>query len=222
MPEDKCKLNLNSLTEKVNKKVQELKQTQIPPVIVLAPIFNANNITDGYYQRISIIDSSILKDFYKIYIHLQEDYTADPVMDDFYIYEIDDLHMEIGLNPRISETQLLLDSIFKLCKVIYIHTALRLIKRSTGNGIRLLIHKYKLDVFWDVHGAVPNEFALHKDYWGAQEASESEYWLANYSNTIIVVTFAMKKYLIHKYGFRISRKIVVLPIFNEEICDISI
>lgn len=181
--------------------------------VVIAPIFNTENITDGYFQRIYAIDNTVLSSYYKIYLHFQEDYTSSTI-EDVSFNIIDDKHLEIRIDHRFKDyTDFLMDLFNNSC-VIYIHCALRIIKKSTGRALRDALLKYQKKIVWDVHGVVPEEFALYKDYWGVQEAGESEAFLIKCSKIIICVNKAMERHLREKYGKLLQSIICILPIFN--------
>ena len=184
-------------------------------VVVIAPFFYSENLSDGYYQRISRIDQEVLDDYYRIYLKFQEDYTKEDKDKTIYVKEIDSSHMEISLDPTFRLSQWFSYILLVFTKRVYIHCALRLIKRSTGEGIRRAIRKKRVFSVWDVHGAVPEEFAMHEDFWGAQEAGEAEWFLAHYASLIICVTDAMKKHLQRKYELPDDKRMVILPIISE-------
>ena len=181
--------------------------------VVIAPIFNSENITDGYFQRINAIDNSVLEHYFKIYLHFQEDYTSNTI-EDISFNIIDNKHLEIRIDHRFEDYTDFLMYLFSNCRVIYIHCALRIIKKSTGKSLRYALSKNHKKLVWDVHGVVPEEFALYEDYWGVQEAGEAEAFLIQTARVIICVNKAMERHLRDKYGKLLRSIICILPIFN--------
>lgn len=181
--------------------------------IVIAPMFNECNITDGYFQRIKAIDETILGDFIKLYLNIQEDYTALVEDECFLLSKIDENHYEVKIDPRGNESSEIIEFIIRNGFLTYIHCVLRMIKRSTGTALRNAISSIKTNVVWDVHGSVPEEFVLYNDYWGSQEASEAELFMAKRADIYIVVNESMRKHLKRKYGSNLRGICVILPIF---------
>lgn len=184
--------------------------------VVIAPMFNDENITDGYFQRIQAIDQAVLFDFFRVYINMQEDYTA-PIQKSQFKISVYNSCMEINLDPRIKWQAWFLKKLIRKCTVAYVHCALRMIFRSTGAAIRHALTCGNICIIWDVHGAVPEEFLMYEDLWGAQEARESETFLARNADVIVVVNEHMKRHLQNIYGNQIRGTFVILPIFNLDI-----
>lgn len=194
--------------QRLKKKILDTKRK---PIAVLAPSFNSENITDGYFQRIYAIDHLVLENYYRIYFRLQEDYTAPILHDTFQIDELDDFRTEVSLDPRVFQDAYMLYDLCLWCKMVYIHCALRIIQRSTGKMLRNAL--CNIFLVWDVHGVVPEEFAMHGDYWGAQEAGEAEHFLACHADIIVSVNSAMRDHLCNKYP-QLNGKHIILPIFS--------
>ena len=111
--------------------------------IVIAPMFNECNITDGYFQRIKAIDETILGDFIKLYLNIQEDYTALVEDECFLLSKIDENHYEVKIDPRGNESSEIIEFIIRNGFLTYIHCVLRMIKRSTGTALRNAISSIK-------------------------------------------------------------------------------
>jgi hypothetical protein len=178
-------------------------------------MFDSEKLSDGYFQRISRIDQEVLEDYYRIYLHIQEDYTSELKDKTIFIHEIDDAHMEIDIDHSFIFNQLFSYFLIMFAKRIYVHSVLRVIRRSTGEGIRRAIKNKNVYSIWDVHGAAPEEFAMYEDYWGAQEAGEAESFLVKYANSIVCVTNSMIEHLQSKYCFEDIQNMICYPIISE-------
>lgn len=59
---------------------KKIKENRGKTVVFLAPIFNDENITDGYWQRIKAIDETFFKGYLRIYLRMQEDYMRGDIL----------------------------------------------------------------------------------------------------------------------------------------------
>lgn len=179
---------------------------------VMAPIFDDKNITEGYIQRVKAIDDEILKDTFNIYVDFETKNTQPTIS------QIDERHMLITFMPHCKYCVKELVKILKHCDLLYTHSVMRAMADIIGQDIHKI---YKLkDIFkiWDVHGAVPEEFALADNYFEAQNAGEAEELFINNSDIIISVNQAMKHHLEKKYD-KILQNTIILPIFNTQTID---
>ena len=187
-----------------------MRQSNSKTVCVFAPMFTEENITDGYVQRVKAIDEGILSGFYRIYIHTHDTHLAPK------IEIVDDRHLTIWLDPEDKEQAKTLRRIVQRSRTAYIHSVLRIMVDTIPEKLRnrIFLDK-KIKTIWDMHGAVPEEFVMHNDYYGAQMSGDAEEFLANNADTVIVVTQTMKKHLKYKYGEALRTHVVVMPIFTE-------
>ena len=187
-----------------------MRQSNCKTICVFAPMFTEENITDGYVQRVKAVDEGILNKFYRIYIHTHDTHLAPK------IEIVDDMHLAIWLDPEDKEQAKTLRRIVRRSRTAYVHSVLRIMADTIPEKLRnrIFLDK-KIKTIWDMHGAVPEEFVMHNDYYGAQVSGDAEEFLAYNADTVIVVTQAMKKHLEYKYGETLRAHVTVMPIFTE-------
>lgn len=177
-------------------------------VLVMAPIFTAENIGEGYIQRVKAIDEEILGQSYNIYLDFEtkNEYPT--------ILQIDARHLYITFNKNSKACVTATIAIAKHCNSLYTHSVMRAMADIVGEDIHRLYRKKEIFKIWDVHGAAPEEFALADNYYEAQNAGAAEALFIENSNVIITVNHAMKKHLEKKYNKKLDN-VIVLPIFNK-------
>lgn len=160
--------------------------------------------SDGYLQRLRSIDYA-LTDCQRIYLRFDESYRGIPrarILDKgiFTLSIADDDLFGI----------LLIRALLALSAHLYVHSVLPFASRS----LRKVFEHVKGYSFIDVHGAVPEEFILHHDYFSAQIFGKYEHTFFRKTNFIICVTQAMAEHLHIKYGIDRGR-IIICPIFLQ-------
>ena len=193
---------------------KKIKENRGKTVVFLAPIFNDENITDGYWQRIKAIDETFFKGYLRIYLRMQEDYMRGDIPA-FELLKVDERHVEVFLDSRSQVQSHVLFKLIVSVGLVYVHCAARVILRSTGVMLRKALKAPNVFLIWDVHGSVPEEYVMQGDFWGEQEADEAESFLAAWSDLHISVNFAMEEHLRIKYGRKLHGKSVILPIFTS-------
>jgi len=204
--------NVRKLTEAVKAQALEsISQSGARSVCVLAPFFDNENSADGYIQRVKAIDERVLDGFYRIYIDLEKPRISPEIQC------IDENHLAIWLDPENSAQADALQAIVKNCDMVYVHSILRTMPDILPKDLRKKVLGNKgASIIWDVHGAVPEEYALAGDNPRAQIAGEAEGFLFENARMFIVVTESMKRHLAKKYKKEPEALVITLPVFSAE------
>lgn len=176
-------------------------------IVVMSGYYTDYLLKDGFYRRVKLIDD-LLQSYFRVYIKPEQTFN------ELIIRQFNNNVVEIGYDPnsKIQRVYILL-----LCLVsgqIYYQSVLNYLNWHKSRLLNSLLVRN----IWDVHGAVPEEFAYHEDYKNAQLYGDVEQRLVKNANVIVCVTKIMKKHLSNKYGLNISRKVIVFPnevIFSE-------
>lgn len=187
--------------------IQKNKKKYKGAALIMAPIFTQENVKEGYLQRVKAIDEEILFSSYNVYVDFEtkNEYPT--------LTQIDDRHLLITLNSHNKACAKAAIKIAKACNLLYTHSVMRAMEDMIGADIHLLYKTKKIFKIWDVHGSVPEEFALADNYFEAQNAGQAEQLFIDNSDIIITVNHAMHAHLEKKYN-RTLKNVVVLPIFN--------
>ena len=188
-----------------------IRQSGKRAVCVLAPYFAEENSADGYIQRVKAIDEGILDGFFKVYVDLEKPRVAPMIRD------AGENRLAVWLSPDSPAQAEALEVIIKSCGMVYVHSVLRVMKDIMPERLREeLIAGNGTPVVWDVHGAVPEEYAMAGDGHMAELAGEAEMFLYEHACMLIVVTEAMKKHLAEKYRKEPKGPVSILPVFGAE------
>jgi GT2 family glycosyltransferase len=183
-------------------------------ICVFAPIFTKDNEKDGYIQRIKAIDETILCGYIKIYL-MGDNRNLDHIC----IEKISDDRYFVQFDSFIVEQRKQIFDLIKISKKTYIHSIMRFMTDSVAREMCDIFALPGVYHVWDVHGSVPEEYALMNANLGRDIANEVEKYLYNHVNLIVCVNNAMKDHLINKYG-NPSANFIILPIFNNNISQI--
>lgn len=176
-------------------------------VCVFSPMFTKENEKDGYVQRVRAIDGTILKDYLKFYL-MNEPACLAPSLQCF-----DDDHFYIVFNSHDGAQRELVFRLIRICSVTYTHSLLRFMTDSVSPEMCRIFTWPGVRHIWDVHGSVPEEYALNGDELGARLANEVEETLYARADVIVCVNKAMERHLREKHGDTCAR-FVTLPIFT--------
>lgn len=197
--------------ERVYSVVDAARREGHKPVCVFAPMYNKENERDGYVQRIKAIDTTVLAEFCRVYLY--DEGTECPGMRfDF----IDPLHAYIVFNSHDEGQRDAICKLVRACGTMYTHSLLRFMEDRTSTELWRIFDYDEVRIFWDVHGTVPEEYALSGSELGSRLANHIESVLAEKADVAVVVTEAMGKYLRSKYP-SMKAEIVVVPILNMEL-----
>lgn len=174
-------------------------------VVLLVRYPKSDDLKDGYFQRISAIDS-ILKDRNRFYV----DYCRIPLSMPRVI-KIKEGVWEVRLSEKNPAHLLFLFLLVILSGRIYLHSILRL--RSWFHRMLFLVARKRI---LDVHGVVPEEFRFHDDERGYLEFNRIERFAVGHATRVICVTESMAAHIREKYRLLTSDQcLVTLPIFPD-------
>lgn len=176
-------------------------------ITVIAPYFYENNIRDGYFQRIKAIDNEVLYNFFKLYLTGSGGKIS--------VKLIDKDHIEIIFNCHSKLQNLLTGYLIKQCNAIYCHSIFQVMPDAFSHKMLEKIFFAKIPFILDLHGIVPEELSLEQKFSKAKVAEETERYLIEHVNTIVVVTENMKKHIQNKYR-KTPVKMIILPMFPAD------
>lgn len=197
--------------EKVYSLIEDAGRKGHKSICVFAPMFNKENEKDGYIQRIKAIDATVLDNMCRIYIY-DDGIACNAMKFDF----IDEFHAYIVFNSRNREHLQAILKLVKHCGITYTHSLLRFIEDRSDRKLWKIFDEEGVINYWDVHGAIPEEYAMSGSKLGSKLASNIEKIMAEKMDVIVVVTQAMGRHLKKKYP-AMKGQIVVVPILNREL-----
>ena len=169
-------------------------------VFIFAPYFDNSN--NEYDLRVKNIDEK-LSDYFKIYFS-GEDRIAEHLEVDF----IDDKHATIICNSfDILQSEEVLDLI-KQCKNCLIHSVIRFMRDKISNDMYRLFDMDEVNVIWDCHGMIPEEYHEAANYHTEEVTSNIEKTFYEKSDVLICENEKIKDHFIEKYGKRDMKYIV--------------
>lgn len=184
--------------------IQSVEEKGRSLICILAPMFNENNITDGYIRRIKNIDELIPSSTFRVYVY------SDPSASWPSIELIDDSHAILTYNDT-NDIKRSFALIIDHASLIYCHSIHRF-------DTQLLKHCNK-DIILDFHGAVPEEtLYLSGDTAKTNVFSDIERTAVAKCSTIIAVTNNMVKHIQEKYPQEsLHTEFIVMPILDTDI-----
>lgn len=194
--------------------IKAAKQRYKGVCLIMAPVFTEENIGEGYIQRVKAIDDEVLNETFNIYVDFETDNTQPTIT------AIDDRHMLITMMPFSKSCARAVADIAAACNLVYTHSVMRAMPDIQGPYVHDIYRQKNVFYVWDVHGSVPEEFALSDNYYEAQNAGEGEELFVETADVIITVNHAMKRHLEKKYSRQLDN-VVVLPIFHLGETDIQ-
>ncbi len=162
---------------------------------------------DGYFQRVRAIDG-MFDDRWRIYF----DPTPLPGQDAWYDMPAPrTLVLRGGVVGRARRAMVtaLVWALALRCRLVYVHSVLRMEDYRLGRLLRLPFTRRVVDV----HGVVPEEFRMHDDFFSARIYERHEEAAARRAHCMIAVTESMRHYLHQKYGADLRAQVLVMPIF---------
>ena len=208
------KKNVKSIEDGIDRiyeMMSNAKEKGHRPICVFAPMYNKENEKDGYIQRIKAIDTTVLKNMFRIYLY-DEGVACETMRFDY----IDELHGYIVFNSHNANDVQEILKLVKACGKTYIHSILRFIEDRTCRDLWKMFDLENVYHIWDMHGVVPEEYQLSGSELGAKLANNIETLMAEKVDVVVVVTEAMKRYFKNKYP-KSKSNVVVVPILNEEL-----
>ncbi len=197
--------NLSIKINKIKKAIRLILSGK--SILFLVDFPNSEDLKDGYFQRVSAIDN-ILYDYNRIYVRYIFDSSAKGIFPK--IFKVKEKVFEIKVSAKNAVHLSALSIIALLIGKIYLHSILRL--QSKFNRFLFLISRRRI---MDIHGAVPEEFALHEDFANSRTFNNIERFAVRHASIIIGVTEKMNKYIEKKHRIKKSDNFIVLPILLE-------
>lgn len=193
--------------------IREGKEKNNGTIAILAPVFSAENLKDGYFQRIYAVDQEVLPEWRKVYFVSK----AIPLPT---IEKIDDMHMAVSFNMQRHEEIKSLKMLLKECGTVYSHSVLRCCAYELNPNILHWMLQSNIRFIVDIHGSVPEEAVMQNDWTGAQQYNMTEEVLLQEADAFICVNHAMAEHFEEKYDYmEIRAKPVVMPIFADQKCE---
>lgn len=197
--------------------IRSKKAAGVGCVAVLAPYFADPVMSpqDGYIRRVKAVDEDVLAGQYKVYLY--EHWVHQPEF--LQIETMDDRHSYVHYDTRVGQQCGQVLQLIRECGVCYSHSILRLLPADDPCD-----DARRLDLFglpgvtyvWDVHGAVPEEFALDGKQAEAEAAARAEALYAAHADVVVTVNRATQRHLLQKYP-HMHAQFVNMPIFNEDL-----
>lgn len=186
-------------TKNKEKLIEILKNRKA--VFIISPIFDDSNST--YNKRVKLIDEC-LKDCLKIY-YSGEDRIAEHLKIDF----IDEDHVRIICNSfDILQSEQTIDLI-KQSKNCLIHSVTRFMRDKISNDLYRIFDMDGVNVLWDCHGMIPENYHEAANYHTEQITSDIEKVFYEKSNTLICEDEDIKNHFKNKYGTRDMNYVVI-------------
>lgn len=170
-------------------------------IIIFGPLPEKSNLSDGMVQRIKSIDEFIFKDKKRLYIEVSFKRFQKPVLE-----KIDDklYHLKTNFIDSFNIKNSLINA-----KIIYIHSLYHLCRSFPW------ILSSKAEIFFDLHGVVPEELSYMGKYYQALLYGFCEFLFFNLRKrfNIVYVTQSMRNYIRKKYKISEGVKEYIIPIF---------
>lgn len=175
-------------------------------ICIMAPMFNENRLRDGYYRRIKAIDDILGKNSLKIY--MSPDCTPEEQQYAPIVNIVDDEHIQLHYLPWIKNNREYVNEVADHADIVYHH--------GVGYMDEDIIRKKHLLKIVDLHGALPEEFAMSGNYFMAQKETIHEELAMRYADCLVGVTDSMVSHMEKKYDGQYSQKYIILPILDKE------
>lgn len=175
-------------------------------ICIMAPMFTESRLRDGYYRRIKAIDDILGKNSLKIYMSpdcTQEEQRYAPI-----VKVVDEEHIQLHYLPWIKSNREYANEVADHADIVYHH--------GVGYMDEDIIRKKHLLKIVDLHGALPEEFAMSKNYPMAQKETLHEELAMRYADFLVSVTDSMVSHMKKKYSGQYSQKYIILPILDKE------
>lgn len=186
-------------------------------VTILAPLFSDPTFSqeDGYIRRVKAVDEDILGDCYKVYLYEPLVHLPEVLR----ILQADDKRAYVQYDPAVPEQRAQMIALAAACGLTYTHSILRLMPhcwRTMPDAWPNIFTAPGAVHILDLHGAVPEEFALAGQQEEAVYARMLEEKCAAAADVIVAVNHATIDYLKTRYP-NLKAQLVCMPIFNEDV-----
>ncbi len=193
LPKNKaCEFMQNNIISNIKQYIQTNKQKGNGTLCVLSPY--SCIATEGYMLRVKAVDEFVLNPLCCVHLDFESG-AKQP-----YTEIIDERHMVIYLVSHDKDSAKIALKIAKICKVLYIHSAIRCKENVIGTHALKLVKAKNVYKIWDVHGVLPEECVMQLNFLEAQHATKAEELLLENADCTLVISDAMVKHYEKKYG----------------------
>lgn len=196
-----------ALCEMLLERIRKEKQNNHRVICVMAPIFNSENVRDGYYRRIKAIDDLMGEDTFRIYMSW---FGADYESGALHIQNHDAHHIHLSYINNSERHNKILLKIAKEAGIAYHHSV-----GYSNEGITRCRHIKKI---FDLHGALPEELVMYGNYTQSVIESKNERLAVEYGDALVAVTRSLKTHINRKYP-EFDPRFVFLPILDDVVID---
>lgn len=175
------------------KKLNNLKSFALDnnTMCVIAPFFE--NKTDEYSLRVKEMDN-YYNNYHKIYISGEDRLCETPE-----VTKIDDNHTFVLFNSYdINQVNSILELV-QNSKNCLIHSIVRFLREKISNDMYKLFDLQNVNVIWDTHGNVPEQYHEQKNYHIEMVTNEIEKVFFDKSDLVVCENDDVKNILIKKY-----------------------
>ena len=193
----------NALCDRLIDRIRAEKRRNNGAICVMAPIFNSENIRDGYYRRIKAIDDLMGENTLRIYMSW---FGADYESGALHVQEYDAHHIHLSYISGNERHNRILLQIAKEAGMVYHH--------SVGYSNEGINRCRRVKKIFDLHGALPEELVMYGNYPQSVIESKNERLAVEYGDALVAVTRSMKTHINRKYhGF--NPRFIFLPILDD-------
>lgn len=191
---------------KNKEKLKEIIKSQ-KTIFIFAPMFDDSN--NEYNKRVKLVDEAF-DDYFRIY------FSGEDRLDEHLEVEfIDDKHATIICNSfDILQSKEVLELISE-CKNVLIHSVIRFMRDKISNDLYKLFDLDGVRVFWDSHGAIPEEYHEASNFHTEQVTNDIEKIFYSKSDVLICSSEDLKQHFIDKYGKRDIKYVVLSSKINQ-------
>lgn len=192
--------------------ISAAKRSHKKIVCIMAPMFTESRLKDGYYRRIKAIDDILGKETLKIY--MSYDCTPEEQKDTPIVDVVDEEHVRLLYLPWIQSNREYANEVADHADIVYHH--------GVGYMDEDIIRKKHLLRIVDLHGALPEEFAMSGNYPMVQKETLHEELAMRYADCLIGVTDSMILHMEKKYHGQYHQNFILLPILDQETLESKI
>lgn len=176
-------------------------------IIFFGGYFYPERQSDGYFQRIQMIDQ-LFSDQCRLYVESEElpgrNFLFDRPENKVFVLRLS------GSKIRRIILRIFVFLTAIRCRKIYFHSILRMKDNQFGK----LLHLPMIKNIVDIHGAVPEEFRMHQDFFSGMIYDQEEKLAVEKADKIIVVSNAMTQYLQQKFHKPLTTtRTILYPMF---------
>lgn len=176
-------------------------------IVVMAPMFTPENLSDGFFRRVHAIDRLFPREALRVYIGGEN--AAGKVSLKFF----DEAHVALFGSISNENFAKLLAPVAGHADLVYCQSAYHLIPP--------IVESATCSLMLDFHGVAPEEVEMMGEERMVPVLSGRERYGVEHADVIITVTDAMRAHIVGKYPSCYAR-FITIPIFDEpvlQVCD---